>query len=282
MNSGSAEVAQDIRIFQIYYDEPTRLGLDPAFEPMDNSHNARPDWFEYWPIRSFLQQQVLDDNAYYGFLSPRFGVKTRLSGAAVRSFVAKSGHADVITFSPFPDQACFHLNVFEQGESFHSGLAQTAQAFFDIVGLNVDINRMVMDIRTTVFSNYFVARGAFWRCWKSILEKCFELSESPLSPLYVGLTKETQYDKLAQMKIFLMERLASTLLVTTGGLKVVNYAPFQMPMLHPKWLPVFDRLVAMDASKRAYLDTRETVYIESFRSMQRGIESEFQRESGSV
>ena len=172
------------------------------------------------------------------------------------------------------------LNVFEQGEFFHGGLLQTAQIFFNAIGLSADVGQLTMDVRTTVFSNYFVARGAFWRRWKAIFERCFEISEDPVSRLHEGLNSETPYDKTAQMKIFLMERVASTLLATTGGLKIVNYAPFQMPVLHPKWVQVFARLVAMDASKRAYLDTRERVYIESFRSMQRDVENEFQRLSG--
>jgi hypothetical protein len=280
MSLGRAELAQKIRIFQIYYDDRSRLALDSAFEPMNNSHCERPDWFEYWPIRSFLQQQVLDEDTYYGFLSPRFGMKTRLSGAVVKSFVSASGHADVITFSPFPDQASFYLNVFEQGESFHGGLRQTAQAFFEIIGLNVDLDQLVMDTRTTVFSNYFVARGTFWRRWRSVFEKCFELSESSVSLLRVGLTRETPYHKSVQMKIFLMERMVSTLLATSGDLRIVNYAPFQMPVIHPKWVPVSDRLIAMDACKRAYIDTRQVAYIDSFRSIQQKIESEFKRFSG--
>lgn len=107
---GRPWLAQKICIFQIYYDAKSRLALDFAFEPMNNSNNERPDWFEYWPIRS-IQQQMLDDDTYHGFLSPRFGTMTRLSCATVESFARSSGHADVLTFSPFPDQASFYLNV---------------------------------------------------------------------------------------------------------------------------------------------------------------------------
>jgi len=50
----------DIRVFQIFYDEDTRASLDRAFEPLDNTKNARSDWYEYWPIRNYLYKQRRD------------------------------------------------------------------------------------------------------------------------------------------------------------------------------------------------------------------------------
>jgi hypothetical protein len=55
--------------------------------PFDNTANERPDWFEYWTMRTFLRTQPLDENAFYGFLSPRFKSKTNLSGRHVHEFI---------------------------------------------------------------------------------------------------------------------------------------------------------------------------------------------------
>ena len=65
-----------INVFQIFYDEDTRKILDPAFLPLDNSNAARPDWLEYWPIRTVLLNNNFADTDYVGFLSPRFFEKT--------------------------------------------------------------------------------------------------------------------------------------------------------------------------------------------------------------
>lgn len=98
-----------LEIRQIFYSEATRQKLDPGFIPLDNC-SQRPDWREYWPIRSFLQQQTLDENTLYGFFSPKFAQKTTLTSAAVLQFLATVPHdVDVVGFSPFFDQGAVHL-----------------------------------------------------------------------------------------------------------------------------------------------------------------------------
>ena len=57
--------------YQIVYDQATRSMVDPDFEPLVNEHSARPDWFEYWPIRCFFAEAEVDEAALYGFLSPK-------------------------------------------------------------------------------------------------------------------------------------------------------------------------------------------------------------------
>ena len=80
-----------IFIYQIlnHYTKPE--DLDPGFLVLDNSSNERPDWFEYWPIRKFLLNETLDEESFYGFLSPKFKQKTNLSAAAAREFVGLEG-----------------------------------------------------------------------------------------------------------------------------------------------------------------------------------------------
>jgi hypothetical protein len=89
-----------IRALQIFYNDATRAALDPEFEPLDNTNSERPDWYEYWPMRRFFSQNTLDPETYYGFLSPKFHIKTGLSGRQVKDFVASNDNADVVTFSP--------------------------------------------------------------------------------------------------------------------------------------------------------------------------------------
>jgi hypothetical protein len=60
-----------INVFQIFYDANTRKKLDPAFLPLDNSLAARPDWLEYWPIRTVLLNRSFADTDYVGFLRSR-------------------------------------------------------------------------------------------------------------------------------------------------------------------------------------------------------------------
>src|SRR5271155_4687271 len=105
-----------VHIHQIYYSPEQQL--DPGFSVLDNTANLRPDWFEYWPMRNFLQHEALDDSAFYGFFSPRFKQKTNLDSAQVKQFIARcAASTEVVLFSPSIHNSAFFLNVFEHGES---------------------------------------------------------------------------------------------------------------------------------------------------------------------
>ena len=97
-------------VYQIRYDASQEVDQDLL--PLDNTANERPDWFEYWTIRTFLHTQPLDDNVFYGFLSPRFKSKTNLSGEEVHEFIRRHGDtADVLLFTPSLHLSAYYLII---------------------------------------------------------------------------------------------------------------------------------------------------------------------------
>ena len=216
-------------IHQIFYDEASRRRTDQGFLPLDNSANERPDWREYWPMRRYLVSNTLDEGALYGFLSPRFGEKTRLNARQVFQFVAScKREPDVVILNPHIgwDFSTLFLSVFEHGEHMHPGLVAAAQSSFDTIGLKVDVSALVNDSRSAVFSNFFLAKPDFWRRWLGINEKLFALAEDEASPIGALLRATTTYRAAAgpvQQKVFLMERIATLLLITEPALEVASY-----------------------------------------------------------
>ena len=251
-----------VRAFQIFYDAASRAALDPDFEPLDNSANPRPDWYEYWPISRYLREHRLDESAHYAFLSPRFFEKTGVSGARAKAFVREAGDADVVTFSPLPCYAAWFTSVFDQADCFQRGLFEVSARFFREIDPSVDLESLVTHTGNTVFSNYFFAKPRFWRAWGRILDRIFELSESPESPLYGPMNRPLQYTKddgetkPAQMKVFVMERAVSFLLAGPGGYTVANFPPFDLPM-SGLFQGLREVLVELDALKRAFSETRD-------------------------
>jgi hypothetical protein len=220
---------QAMHIYQILNHFTRREELDPGFEVLDNSSNPRPDWFEYWPIREFLRSETLDEDAYYGFLSPKFRLKTGLSSAAVREFIlAGGGAADVVLFSPSIHNSAYYINVFEHGDAEHPGLKEVARRLFERLGLACDLDALVSDSRNTVHSNYFIAKPRYWRAWLAINEPLFAIAETPDDPLGAALRAPTQYRGAlnVQMKIFVMERVATWLLMTDRSFAARVHDPF--------------------------------------------------------
>jgi hypothetical protein len=252
-----------VQIYQILNHYTPREELDPGFEVLDNSGNERPDWFEYWPIRKFLLNQALDENTFYGFLSPKFKLKTSLSSADVREFILSAGSAvDVVLLSPSIHNSAYYLNVFEHGDAEHPGLKRVAKALFDRLELFSDLDSLVSDSRNTVHSNYFIAKPRFWRAWLAINEKMYAIAETPGDALGEALSAPTTYRGAThvQMKIFVMERIATWLLTSGSEFTAAVRDPFVARSRIYK-LPV---AVMCDALKIAYATQGRSQYKDVF------------------
>jgi hypothetical protein len=215
--AGMLQKMHGVHTYQILNHYTSRQELDPEFGVLDNSSNERPDWYEYWPIRKFLLNENLDENAFYGFLSPKFKLKTNLGAGEVRDFIeASAPDTDVVLFSPSIHNSAFYLNVFEHGNAEHPGLLAVANRFFARIDHPTALENLVSDSRNTVHSNYFIAKPRFWRAWFRITEQLYAIAESADDPLGIELRTPTEYrgSRNVQMKIFLMERIATWILIT--------------------------------------------------------------------
>jgi hypothetical protein len=262
--AGILRAMQAMHIYQILNHYTPRQELDPGFAVLDNSANERPDWFEYWPIRKFFLNEALDEDAFYGFLSPKFKLKTSLSSAAVRDFILAGGPgADVILFSPSIHNSAYYLNVFEHGDAEHPGLKKVAQRLLERLDLPGDLDTLVSDSRNTVHSNYFIAKPRFWREWLAINEKMFAIAETPGDSLGEALRTPAPYrgSLNVQMKIFVMERLATWLLSSDRSFSARVRDPFVARTRIYK-LPV---AIVCDALKIAYATEGRTQYKDVFR-----------------
>jgi len=252
-----------MHIYQILNHYTSRQELDPGFKVLDNSANERPDWFEYWPIRRFLLNEALDEDAFYGFLSPKFKLKTSLSADVVRESVRAAGSAtDVILLSPSIHNSAYYLNVFEHGDSEHPGLKNIAARLFERLDMPIDLDSLVSDSRNTVHSNYFIAKPRFWRAWLAVNEKMFAIAETPSDALGEALRAPTRYrgGSNVQMKIFIMERIATWLLTRDRSFTAQVRDPFVARARIYK-LPV---AVVCDALKIAYATQGRAQYKDVF------------------
>ncbi|WP_135622599.1 hypothetical protein [Solemya pervernicosa gill symbiont] len=168
---------------------------------------------------------------WYGFLSPKFQRKTQLDPQHVIQMIKEnSQHANVALFSPGWDQNAFFKNPWEQGEIWHPGITQLSQDFVSYLNLDIDLESLVTDSYSAVFSNYVIAKKEYWVEWKRIPQKSFLFSEENKGKL--GSSQNTSYSSSRNqypMKTFIQERFAS-LILTTGEFQVLSPDTFIQSM----------------------------------------------------
>jgi len=262
-------------IYQIVYSAESKAACDPGFEQLDNLSNERPDWREYWPIRSYLKTRELDEGSWYGFLSPKFRHKTGLSAETVFQFIRQNeATRDVFLFSPFFDQLAFFPNVFYQGDAAHAGLLKLSADFLRGSGLDGDLTAMISCSRNSVFSNYIVARPAFWRTWLETAERLFRAAEDQSHPLHSRLTAKAGYVGTdVQYKIFILERIASYVLQRYALERIKAY-PLQTCVGDSKVAErFFPELMIMDSMKFCYLECGNRLYLDLYQGLKQRVES---------
>jgi len=260
-------------VYQIYYDDASFQKVLPGFIPLDNSKNERPDWFELWVILNFLRNNTLEDDAWYGFVSPKFMDKTGFTSEYVLNTLTHIGdNADVALFSPAWDQLSYFLNPWEQGEVWHPGLLALSQEFLKSIEVGIDLSTLVTDTTCSLFSNYMVANKRFWMLWRELAEQCFAFFERGADS-QVGFQADTSYGMTSNrypMKTFVQERLA-TLILATEDLKIVcadrsaNASLFTRMFadnFHTRRL-----LQTCDLMKRMYRQTQDQAYLDMYRRL---------------
>ena len=257
-----------INIFSIAWsDETFRVASESGYQVLDNRSNDRPDWYELWPIRKYFIDNGLKKNEYYGFFSTKFKNKTGLNSKEVFDFVnnAINLNADVITFSPQPDQSAAFINVFEHANFYFPGFKEMASEFLETLQIKVDLNTLIMDSRTTVFSNYFVANSDFWNHWLTINEQLFQTAENSTTSLGKELNVSTNYGNGVQKKVFLQEEVASLLLTLySENYKCVPANLWKMGWGQMGFENFKYEMIISDALKMAMRDTSFNEYLEAY------------------
>ena len=256
-------------IRQIFYSDDTRRKLDPGFIPLDNLANPQPDWREYAPIRGWLKNNAMNEGDYYGFFSPKFKDKTGLDSSVVHAFVANAPDSpDVILFSPFFDQSAFWLNVFIQFHVHKDGNEAMRESIKLIApGMEHLTDKVLMDSRTTVFCNFFVAKPRFWNLWLEKCEMLYAIAQADTTPLAKLLNAGVIHDgHSAPTKVFVIERIASWLLVT-HRFTTRAFDPWRMPHSNSSVAKYRSALIQMDALKIALGTQGFNCYFEEYEQL---------------
>jgi hypothetical protein len=252
-------------IYQIFYDNNTKKKILPGFIPIDNSSSLRPDWYEFWVMLNYLRTNNLEDNSWYGFLSPKFAEKTCLNSSFIFNFLNEYHEYDAALFSPGWDQISFFLNTFEQGEIWHPGLFTEAQNFINYYNLEFNLDDLVTDSLSSVFSNFVIAKKSYWNKWKIFADYLFDFYEN--NHTFDCLTNYGSSKKNYPMKVFIQERLSS-LVLSCKDLNIISIDnSFSAPIfekLFPNNLYTRELLQFCNSCKVKYRESLDDKYLKLY------------------
>jgi hypothetical protein len=220
-------MSTNTKIFQIYFKPELKVHCDPAFTPLDNTSNPRPELREWDVWDREHKKRMKSKLDYWGYVSWKFKEKTNLTGEQVLNWINANPGYDVYLLNPcILNEACF-ANSWEQGDIYHPNISAIGDTFLTKIGYkDVDVRSMVLDRNSTVFANYIVGSRAFWDKFMAFTHKLF--SEAEKDPAFKHLVfgeglSNYAHDKSLPNFTFLIERLIPTYLelehVTSIGYK---------------------------------------------------------------
>ena len=206
--------APNIAIYEPLY-LPGQQLTEPAFRPLRLESNAYADWREFRIFIDMYRRGLHREQQFTGLLSPKFGLKSGLSGQDFLAFIEANTDADVCFVNSFPYLAYISHNVWMQGEHAHPGLAARAQALLDASGIGIDIAgvpRHGPDV--LCYSNYWVGNERFWDAYvgRALLPIAEFLETRPDHPASRAVMEPTIHLEAAPFLPFMIERLFSSYL----------------------------------------------------------------------
>ena len=209
-------MSTNTKIFQIYFKPELVAHCDPAFTPLDNTENPRPElreWYVWDKEHENILAQELD---YWGFVSWKFQEKTGLTGEQAFDFINNNPGYDVYLFNPCIVNEAVFANSWEQGDIHHPNISGIGNTFFAKLGYeDIDVKSIILDRNKTVFANYVVGNQKFWTKFMEFSRNLFtEADKDPGFKQQVfgeGLSNYA-HDRSLPNFTFLIERLIPTFL----------------------------------------------------------------------
>jgi hypothetical protein len=199
-----------LKLYKIYYDEISLKSIRNPFIPLYNNDDS--GWFEMIPIFEYFKINSLNENEWYGFLSPKFEIKTGFSAENLLALIQKADNEDseVVIISPAWDQICYFQNPIEQAEYWHNDIGSIFKNYLSFSDIKIEPNNWVSCLENTVYSNYIIAKKSFWVEWCTLIEKLIIFEKK-----YRNLDTIVEYGSKfhhRKVKAFIQERVVNIVL----------------------------------------------------------------------
>ena len=218
-----------MNIYQIFYNDKTFKLLDKSFIPLENSNKLGKEWFEFNAIFQFLSNNKLEEDTWYGFLSPEFYNKTKLSGIELKQHLSLNRKSNVCLASSCFDQIAIYQNSFIQGDTKHPGLIKTTNYLLKKYNMNLPLNELIGHSHNTVFSNYVIAKKKYWETWYDLAKLFVKLEKNDKKFSDFVNNKGKYKNTEVKLGVFIQERFPNILLSSYNYNVTTILSPYYEP-----------------------------------------------------
>lgn len=153
------------KVYQIYYDEGSRLACYPEFTAIENK--VCSPFFENQIIIDLISRGEHIGVDYFGVFSGHFKNKmihSRDGQKLTPQYITERLDTDVVSFF----RSHRNSNVINKAEIFHPGFKRAIKNIINAINFEVDIEK---NTRFTVYQNHFIAKSEiYYKYVKELLE----------------------------------------------------------------------------------------------------------------
>jgi hypothetical protein len=264
---GWTSMTQKILIYEPLYKEKQELA-DSSFKPLTIVDNSLSGWRELKHLIDLYDSGTYLQAEFTGLFSPKFQLKTHISGAEFIHFVDSNPGGDVYFINPFPQIRYWSYNVWMQGEIAHPGLKKAAIQLLKAAQISIDIDGTPRQGREVLaYSNFWVGTPKFWEQYVgAILKPIYKfLLENPNHVATHGVMDITRHTVSAPFLPFIIERLFSTYLSFSSSLKIISYQAMEDFIVEKYCINDFERLLLSLMKQEVDVADSRMVFSDSLR-----------------
>lgn len=199
-----------IAVFEPIYKQDQKLSESKFQAYAHTSNEQYKDWREFRLHVELYRKEIYSQYQLTGIFSPKFRLKTRLSGEEFVEFCEAHESADVIFVNPFPQMPYHSYNIWMQAEANHPGITHCAQNLLNAAGIDLDLSKQPRhNNKTLAYSSFWVGSQRFWKDYVGgVLDPLARfIDDSPDHPAVINALLETYHTDPTPYLPFITERL---------------------------------------------------------------------------
>ena len=216
----------DVGIYEPIYLEGQKISQKNFIPYAHTSNKEFAHWREFRLHVDMYRKRIFEKHALAGLFSPKFELKTKLTGLEFANFCTKNADADVVFINPFPHLAYMSFNIWMQAEANHAGIVEIASSLLFDAGIDLQINTEERhDHSVLAYSSFWCGNDKFWHAYVGkILEPlALYVENHPESPSVKAALQETFHTDPSPYLPFITERLFTTFIAQQADLKKCHY-----------------------------------------------------------